>query len=141
MALADSTRGLPGGALASAVRPGRCGPAAQRSQSLDCSRSSGYIATGYRVARITACGKTSLAKEVSGDTLSESRDPDRPPERYTSRCYLKFNFLKQAFDKLSESGFHMVACSSTGTCVFASSTDQSEDKTWTSYTEYVFCRE
>ncbi|KAF0871165.1 KCD12 protein, partial [Crocuta crocuta] len=84
---------------------------------------------------------TSLAKEVFGDTLNESRDPDRPPERYTSRYYLKFNFLEQAFDKLSESGFHMVACSSTGTCAFASSTDQSEDKIWTSYTEYVFCRE
>lgn len=94
-----------------------------------------------RVARITVCGKTSLAKEVFGDTLNESRDPDRPPERYTSRYYLKFNFLEQAFDKLSESGFHMVACSSTGTCAFAGSTDQSEDKIWTSYTEYVFCRE
>ncbi|EPQ11057.1 BTB/POZ domain-containing protein KCTD12 [Myotis brandtii] len=93
-----------------------------------------------RVARITVCGKTSLAKEVFGDTLNESRDPDRPPERYTSRYYLKFNFLEQAFDKLSESGFHMVACSSTGTCAFASA-DQSEDKIWTSYTEYVFCRE
>ncbi|EPY78556.1 hypothetical protein CB1_001048003 [Camelus ferus] len=121
-------------------------------------RRSGYITIGYRgsytigrdaqadakfrrVARITVCGKTSLAKEVFGDTLNESRDPDRPPERYTSRYYLKFNFLEQAFDKLSESGFHMVACSSTGTCAFASSTDQSEDKIWTSYTEYVFCRE
>ncbi|XP_049634693.1 BTB/POZ domain-containing protein KCTD12 [Suncus etruscus] len=128
------------------------------SQSLDGSRRSGYITIGYRgsytigrdaqadakfrrVARITVCGKTSLAKEVFGDTLNESRDPDRPPERYTSRYYLKFNFLEQAFDKLSESGFHMVACSSTGTCAFAGSTDQSEDKIWTSYTEYVFCRE
>ncbi|OWK00833.1 hypothetical protein Celaphus_00016693 [Cervus elaphus hippelaphus] len=128
------------------------------SPSLDGSRRSGYITIGYRgsytigrdaqadakfrrVARITVCGKTSLAKEVFGDTLNESRDPDRPPERYTSRYYLKFNFLEQAFDKLSESGFHMVACSSTGTCAFAGSTDQSEDKIWTSYTEYVFCRE
>lgn len=127
------------------------------SQSLDGSRRSGYITIGYRgsytigrdaqadakfrrVARITVCGKTSLAKEVFGDTLNESRDPDRPPERYTSRYYLKFNFLEQAFDKLSEAGFHMVACSSTGTCAFASA-DQSEDKIWTSYTEYVFCRE
>ena len=124
---------------------------------MDGSRRSGYITIGYRgsytigrdaqadakfrrVARITVCGKTSLAKEVFGDTLNESRDPDRPPERYTSRYYLKFNFLEQAFDKLSESGFHMVACSSTGTCAFASA-DQSEDKIWTSYTEYVFCRE
>ncbi|GAB1299151.1 BTB/POZ domain-containing protein KCTD12 [Apodemus speciosus] len=137
---------------------GAAGPLLTPSQSLDGSRRSGYITIGYRgsytigrdaqadakfrrVARITVCGKTSLAKEVFGDTLNESRDPDRPPERYTSRYYLKFNFLEQAFDKLSESGFHMVACSSTGTCAFASSTDQSEDKIWTSYTEYVFCRE
>ncbi|KAM6978575.1 BTB/POZ domain-containing protein KCTD12.1 [Tautogolabrus adspersus] len=127
-----------------------------RSPSLD-SRKSGYITIGYRgsytigrdiqtdakfrrVARITVCGKTSLAKEVFGDTLNESRDPDRPPERYTSRYYLKYNFLEQAFDKLTEAGFHMVACSSTGTCAYTSN-DPNEDKIWTSYTEYVFCRE
>ncbi|KAL4608829.1 BTB/POZ domain-containing protein KCTD12 [Arapaima gigas] len=120
-------------------------------------RRSGYITIGYRgsytigrdiqtdakfrrVARITVCGKTSLAKEVFGDTLNESRDPDRPPERYTSRYYLKFNFLEQAFDRLNESGFHMVACSSTGTCAYVSN-DPNEDKIWTSYTEYVFCRD
>ncbi|XP_076021798.1 BTB/POZ domain-containing protein KCTD12.1 [Genypterus blacodes] len=129
---------------------------ALRSPSLD-SRRSGYITIGYRgsytigrdiqtdakfrrVARITVCGKTSLAKEVFGDTLNESRDPDRPPERYTSRYYLKYNFLEQAFDKLTESGFHMVACSSTGTCAYTSN-DPNEDKIWTSYTEYVFCRD
>ncbi|XP_071381790.1 BTB/POZ domain-containing protein KCTD12.1 [Centroberyx affinis] len=129
---------------------------AMRSPSLD-SRKSGYITIGYRgsytigrdiqtdakfrrVARITVCGKTSLAKEVFGETLNESRDPDRPPERYTSRYYLKYNFLEQAFDKLTEVGFHMVACSSTGTCAYTSN-DPNEDKIWTSYTEYVFCRE
>lgn len=129
---------------------------AMRSPSLD-SRKSGYITVGYRgsytigrdiqtdakfrrVARITVCGKTSLAKEVFGETLNESRDPDRPPERYTSRYYLKYNFLEQAFDKLTEVGFHMVACSSTGTCAYTSN-DPTEDKIWTSYTEYVFCRE
>ncbi|XP_055786328.1 BTB/POZ domain-containing protein KCTD12-like [Salvelinus fontinalis] len=93
-----------------------------------------------RVARITVCGKTSLAKEVFGETLNESRDPDKPPERYTSRYYLKYNFLEQAFDRLAEVGFHMVACSSTGTCAYASS-DPNEDKIWTSYTEYVFSRD
>ncbi|NWH97324.1 KCD16 protein, partial [Tichodroma muraria] len=92
-----------------------------------------------RVARIMVCGKTSLAKEVFGDTLNESRDPDRPPERYTSRYYLKFTFLEQAFDKLADAGFHMVACNSTGTCAFAH--EQTDDRIWTSYTEYVFYRE
>ncbi|KAM9817183.1 BTB/POZ domain-containing protein KCTD12-like [Neosynchiropus ocellatus] len=90
-----------------------------------------------RVARITVCSKISLAKEVFGDTLNESRDPDRPPDKYTSRYYLKYNFLEQAFDRLAGAGFHMVACNSTGTC---SINDPPEDKLWTSYTEYVFCR-
>ncbi|XP_028993651.1 BTB/POZ domain-containing protein KCTD12.1 [Betta splendens] len=144
----------PSGA-ADALRTASVGGAV-RSPSLD-SRKSGYITIGYRgsytigrdiqtdakfrrVARITVCGKTSLAKEVFGDTLNESRDPDRPPERYTSRYYLKYNFLEQAFDRLTEVGFHMVACSSTGTCAYTSN-DPNEDKIWTSYTEYVFCRE
>ncbi|XP_058484502.1 BTB/POZ domain-containing protein KCTD12-like [Solea solea] len=117
---------------------------------------SGYITVGYRgsytigrdiqadakfrrVARITVCSKISLAKEVFGESLNESRDPDRPPDKYTSRYYLKYNFLEQAFDRLAETGFHMVACNSTGTCSYGSS-DPGEDKLWTSYTEYVFFR-
>ncbi|KAM3625680.1 uncharacterized protein V6R79_015999 [Siganus canaliculatus] len=116
----------------------------------------GYITIGYRgtytigrdiqadakfrrVARITVCSKISLAKEVFGETLNESRDPDRTPDKYTARYYLKYNFLEQAFDRLAEAGFHMVACNSTGTCSYGSS-DPGEDKLWTSYTEYVFCR-
>ncbi|XP_061743511.1 BTB/POZ domain-containing protein KCTD12-like [Nerophis ophidion] len=115
---------------------------------------SGYITVGYRgsytvgrdiqadakfrrVARITVCGKIALTKEVFGDTLNESRDPDRPPDKYTSRYYLKYNFLEQAFDRLAQAGFHMAACSSTGTCA---NNDPGEDRMWTSYTEYVFCR-
>ncbi|KAM8894535.1 BTB/POZ domain-containing protein KCTD12-like [Spinachia spinachia] len=116
----------------------------------------GYITVGYRgsytigrdiqadakfrrVARITVCGKISLAKEVFGESLNESRDPDRPPDRYTARYYLKYNFLEQAFDRLAEVGFHMVACNSTGTCSYAGG-DPADDKLWTSYTEYVFSR-
>ncbi|KAK5874116.1 hypothetical protein PBY51_019091 [Eleginops maclovinus] len=118
--------------------------------------SAGYITIGYRgsytigrdiqadakfrrVARITVCSKISLAKEVFGETLNESRDPDRPPDKYTARYYLKYNFLEQAFDRLAEVGFHMVACNSTGTCSYGSN-DPGEDKLWTSYTEYVFSR-
>ncbi|XP_073777510.1 BTB/POZ domain-containing protein KCTD12b isoform X2 [Danio rerio] len=89
-----------------------------------------------RVARIMVCGKTSLAKEVFGETLNESHDPDRQPDRYTSRYYLKFTSLEQAFDRLADAGFHMVACNSTGTCAFAHV--QTDDKIWTSYNEYVF---
>ncbi|XP_069100792.1 BTB/POZ domain-containing protein KCTD16 [Pleurodeles waltl] len=91
-----------------------------------------------RVPRILVCGRIALAKEVFGETLNESRDPDRAPERYTSRFYLKFKHLERAFDMLSECGFLMVACNSS---VTASVVNQyTEDKIWSSYTEYVFYR-
>ncbi|XP_004703201.2 BTB/POZ domain-containing protein KCTD8, partial [Echinops telfairi] len=91
-----------------------------------------------RVARILVCGRIALAKEVFGDTLNESRDPDRPPEKYTSRFYLKFTYLEQAFDRLSEAGFHMVACNSSGAAAFVN--QYRDDKIWSSYTEYIFFR-
>ncbi|KAI7796247.1 hypothetical protein IRJ41_019956 [Triplophysa rosa] len=118
-------------------------------------RKSGFITVGYRgsctmgresqsdakfrrVPRIMICGRIALAKEVFGETLNESRDPDRTPERYTSRFYLRFKHLERAFDMLSECGFQMVACNSS---VTASVVNQhTDDKTWSSYTEYVFYR-
>nr|XP_019952669.1 PREDICTED: BTB/POZ domain-containing protein KCTD16 isoform X2 [Paralichthys olivaceus] len=118
-------------------------------------RKSGFITVGYRgsctmgresqsdakfrrVPRILICGRVALAKEVFGETLNESRDPDRTPDRYTSRFYLKFKHLERSFDMLSECGFQMVACNSS---VTASVVNQhTEDKVWSSYTEYVFYR-
>ncbi|XP_030048489.1 BTB/POZ domain-containing protein KCTD8-like isoform X2 [Microcaecilia unicolor] len=125
-----------------------------RTAALD--KKSGFITIGYRgsytmvrdnqadakfrrVARIMVCGRIALAKEVFGETLNESRDPDRPPEKYTSRFYLKFTYLEQAFDRLSEAGFHMVACNSTGTAAFIN--QYRDDKIWSNYTEYIFFRE
>ncbi|KPP68951.1 hypothetical protein Z043_112327 [Scleropages formosus] len=147
--ITDTARNL-AGIGGSSVTCGNLGPGVGSD-----GRRSGFITIGYRgsytlgrdsqtdakfrrVARIMVCGKTSLAKEVFGDTLNESRDPDRPPERYTSRYYLKFTFLEQAFDRLADAGFNMIACNSTGTCAFAH--DQTDDKIWTNYTEYVFYR-
>ncbi|XP_068600717.1 BTB/POZ domain-containing protein KCTD16b [Brachionichthys hirsutus] len=118
-------------------------------------RKSGFITVGYRgsctlareshadakfrrVPRILICGRVALAKEVFGETLNESRDPDRTPDRYTSRFYLKFKHLERAFDMLSECGFQMVACNSSVTASYVS--QHTEDKIWSSYTEYVFCR-
>lgn len=118
-------------------------------------RRSGFLTLGYRgsstavrdqqadarfrrVARILVCGRIALAKEVFGDTLNESRDPDRPPDKYTSRFYLKFTHLEQAFDRLSEAGFHMVACNSSGAAAFVH--QYRDDKVWSSYTEYIFFR-
>lgn len=91
-----------------------------------------------RVPRILVCGRISLVKEVFGESLNESRDPDRAPERYTSRFYLKFKHLERAFDMLSECGFHMVACNSSVTASFVN--QYTDDKVWSSYTEYVFYR-
>ncbi|XP_054482475.1 BTB/POZ domain-containing protein KCTD16b isoform X2 [Anoplopoma fimbria] len=116
-------------------------------------RKSGFITVGYRgsctmgretqtdakfrrVPRILICGRVALAKEVFGETLNESRDPDRTPDRYTSRFYLKFKHLERSFDMLSECGFQMVACNSSVTASFVN--QHTEDKIWSSYTEYVF---
>ncbi|KAI4893689.1 hypothetical protein NFI96_000593 [Prochilodus magdalenae] len=129
------------------------GAASVPSSSSGQDKRSGFITIGYRgsytmvrdnqtdakfrrVARIMVCGRIALAKEVFGDTLNESRDPDRPPEKYTSRFYLKFTHLEQAFDRLSEAGFNMVACNSTGTAAFVN--QYRDDKIWSSYTEYIF---
>ncbi|XP_041123175.1 BTB/POZ domain-containing protein KCTD16-like [Polyodon spathula] len=118
-------------------------------------RKNGFITVGYRgsctmgresqadakfrrVPRILICGRIALAKEIFGDTLNESRDPDRPSEKYTSRFYLKFKHLERAFDMLSEFGFQMVACNSSVTASFVN--QYTEDKIWSSYTEYVFYR-
>lgn len=118
-------------------------------------RKSGFVTVGYRgsctmgresqgdakfrrVPRILICGRVALAKEVFGETLNESRDPDRTPDRYTSRFYLKFKHLERAFDMLSECGFQMVACNSSVTASFVN--QHTDDKVWSSYTEYVFYR-
>ncbi|KAL2299164.1 hypothetical protein Nmel_013800 [Mimus melanotis] len=50
--------------------------------------------------------------------------------------YLKFKHLERAFDMLSECGFHMVACNSSVTASFVN--QYTDDKVWSSYTEYVF---
>ena len=89
----------------------------------------GYITVGYRgtfafgrdgladvqfrkLMRIIVCGKVSLCREAFKETLNESRDPDRGQgDRYTSRFFLKHNFLEQAFDMLLDvSHVTAIAC-------------------------------
>lgn len=63
-----------------------------------------------KISRILVCGRVHLCREVFGETLNESRDPDHgQTDRYTSRFFLKHTFLEQAFDMLSEASFLMVA--------------------------------
>lgn len=136
----------------------------------------GFITLGYRgtfafgrdgqadvkfrkLHRILVCGKAQLCREVFGDTLNESRDPDREgAERYTARLYLKHQCLERACDNLSEKGFRLItACSSGANGLVTAANQQSpannsqvpfqresgdmEEQRWAHYTEYVFYRE
>ncbi|XP_013399672.1 BTB/POZ domain-containing protein KCTD16 [Lingula anatina] len=122
--------------------------------------SAGYITLGYRgtfafgrdglvdvkfrkLTRLLVCGRVSLLREAFGETLNESRDPDRgPDDRYTGRFFLKHTFLEQAFDMLAEAGFHMASGMASGT----NGADvkpgmEIEESRWQHYTEFVFYRE
>jgi hypothetical protein len=122
---------------------------------------SGYIVVGYRgtfpfgrenmadvkfrkISRILVCGQVQLCREVFGETLNESRDPDHGcSDRYTSRFFLKHIQLEQAFDALSESGFHLMGTCATGANSF--NTDQKianemDESRWLHYNEFIFYR-
>ncbi|KAF7492056.1 BTB/POZ domain-containing protein KCTD8 [Sarcoptes scabiei] len=124
----------------------------------------GYITVGYRgsfamgrdgladvkfrkLTKILVAGRVALCREIFGDTLNESRDPDHcdDNDRYTARFFLKHLCLEQAFDCLQEAGFHMV-----GSCGSSTSNSPSnepmkpgidaEETRWNHYNEFVFCR-
>ncbi|KAM7000941.1 BTB/POZ domain-containing protein KCTD16a [Tautogolabrus adspersus] len=100
-------------------------------------RESQIDAKTKKLPRIFISSRIGLAKEVFGDALNDNRDLDRPPDRYTCRFYLKFRHLERAFDMLSESGFHIVACNSSLT---ASSIGYADDRVWSNYAQYIFYR-
>ncbi|CAF1578043.1 unnamed protein product [Rotaria magnacalcarata] len=122
---------------------------------------SGYIVVGYRgtfafgrdgladvkfrkISRILVCGRVHLCREVFGETLNESRDPDHgQTDRYTSRFFLKHTFLEQAFDMLGEASFLMAGCAASGcsssTSEMGKQTD-SEENRWLHYNEFIFYR-
>jgi len=96
--------------------------------------------------RILVSGRVSLCRQVFGETLNDSRDPDRGGDdanRYSARYFLKHSFIEQAFDALLDAGFRMV-----GAC--ASSTNSAggevkpgtdvEESRWNHYNEFVFVR-
>lgn len=124
----------------------------------------GYITLGYRgtfasgregmsdvrfrkLTRILVCGRVSLCRQVFGDALNESRDPDRGlSSRYTSRFFLKHTSLEQAFESLQEAGFVLIGCCASGTSGAPADTkpgsaaNDSEENRWNHYNEFVFCR-
>ncbi|XP_072743667.1 BTB/POZ domain-containing protein KCTD16 [Anoplolepis gracilipes] len=126
-------------------------------------RAPGYITIGYRgsfafgregladvkfrkLSRILVCGRVALCRDVFGETLNESRDPDHGmSDRYTSRFFLKHSVIEQAFDMLQEQGFRLAGSCGSGTA--GSNSDQlkpgvdSEENRWNHYNEFVFVRD
>ena len=97
-----------------------------------------------KLSRLIVSGRVCLCREVFGDTLNESRDPDRgTSDRYTARFFLKHTFLEQAFDMLQEASFKLAGCCGSGT---NSAGDikpgmDSEENKWNHYNEFVFYRD
>lgn len=131
-------------------------------QALSDSHPAGCITVGYRgsfqfgkdgladvkfrkLSRLLVCGRVALCREVFGDTLNESRDPDHGgPDRYTSRFFLKHCFTEQAFDMLSEKGFRLAGSCGSGTAGTAAELKpgtSDEENRWNHYNEFVFIRE
>lgn len=123
-------------------------------------REQGYIVVGYRgtfqfgrdgltdvkfrkISRILVSGRVSICRDVFGDTLNESRDPDRgTSDRYSARFFLKHAFIEQAFDALQEAGFRMAGACGSGTNSAGETKPgmDSEENRWNHYNEFVFCR-
>jgi hypothetical protein len=91
------------------------------------------------------CGRVTLCREVFGDSLNESRDPDRGlSDRYSSRFYLKHSSLEQAFDSLWECGFRCVGSCASGTAGGSAELKpgmDSEEHRWNHSTEYLYSRD
>lgn len=98
-----------------------------------------------KLSRILICGRVNLCRDVFGDTLNESRDPDHGgPDRYTSRFFLKHCFIEQAFDMLHDQGFRLAGCCGSGTSAVAAELKpgiDAEESRWSHYNEFVFVRE
>ena len=90
-----------------------------------------------KLQRILVCGNVAMAREAFGDSLNETRDPDREERRYTNRFFLKHNQLERAFDQLHDIGFKMVTSAAGG----AGYDPESEETKWNHFCNYVFCRE
>ncbi|XP_055616017.1 BTB/POZ domain-containing protein KCTD16 [Toxorhynchites rutilus septentrionalis] len=99
-----------------------------------------------KITRLLVHGRVAICREVFGDTLNESRDPDHGgPDRYTARFFLKHVFIEQAFDMLQENGFRCIGSCGSGTA--GSVTENlkpgvdSEENRWNHYNEFVFVRD
>ena len=89
-----------------------------------------------KLQRILVCGNVALAREIFGESLNETRDPDREDVRYTNRFFLKHNHLEKAFDLLNQGGFRLVTSCAGG----AGYDPESEETKWNHFNDYVFYR-
>lgn len=120
----------------------------------DKARPGGYLSIGVRgtyafgrdgvadvkfrkLQRILVCGNVALGREVFGDSLNETRDPDRDDQRYTNRFYLKHSYLEKAFDLLYEHGFRLITSSAGG----AGYDPENDETKWNHFNDYVFFRD
>lgn len=98
-----------------------------------------------KLSRILVCGRVALCREVFGDSLNESRDPDHGGlDRYTSRFFLKHCFIEQAFDMLHERDFRLAGSCGSGTAGSAAELKPGvdiEENRWNHYNEFVFIRD
>ena len=101
---------------------------------------SGQADVNFRkLQRIVVCGRVSLCREVFGETLNETRDPNPEDNRYTNRFYLKHNYIEKAFKRLEDCDFELVSCSGGKSGFIVNRTKSDEDK-WDHFTIYVFLR-
>ena len=95
-----------------------------------------------KITRILISGRVQLCREVFGETLNDSRDPEGLNERYTSRFFLKHAILEQAFDCLAEANFKIAGSSAISPNLLNTSDQERpilDDETkWLHYNEYVF---
>ena len=95
-----------------------------------------YNVTFRKLQHILICGDTTLAREVFGESLNETRNPDKMGTGYSNRFFLKHIYLEGAFDLLNQCGFHLVTSCAGG----AGYDSVSEDTKWNHFNDYVFYR-
>lgn len=73
------------------------------------------------LSRIVVCGQVSLCRDVFGELLNDSRDPDLASSgrRHSFRLFLRCTSLEKAFDRLHANGFRFLGCCSSGTAYCA----------------------
>ena len=92
-----------------------------------------------KLQRIVVCGRVCLCREVFGETLNESRDPNPEGNRYTNRFYLKHNYVEKAFKRLQDCDFELVS-SSGGKSGNSADSSKSDEYKWDHFTIHVFLR-